>query len=74
MAITKGSIAAEGISSTINACEKDFFRVNIIPQTGMGTTLLTRKIVAPVSMESDMIGKYAEKLIERGYQECLFPK
>jgi len=64
--INKGSIAVEGISLTINACEKDFFEVNIIPQTGMVTTLLIKKIGDPVNIETDLIGKYVEKLFSKG--------
>ena len=64
--IRKGSIAVDGISLTINACEKDFFEVNIIPQTGMVTTLLTKKIGDPVNIETDLIGKYVEKLFTKG--------
>ena len=64
--INKGSIAVDGISLTINACEKDFFEVNIIPQTGMITTLLTKKIGDPVNIETDLIGKYVEKLFSKG--------
>ncbi|MCJ7684237.1 MAG: riboflavin synthase [Desulfobacteraceae bacterium] len=64
--INKGSIAVEGISLTINTCEKDFFEVNIIPQTGMVTTLLTKKIGDPVNIETDLIGKYVEKLFSKG--------
>jgi len=64
--INKGSIAVDGISLTINACEKDFFEVNIIPQTGMVTTLLTKKIGDPVNIETDLIGKYVEKLFPKG--------
>ena len=64
--IKKGSIAVDGISLTINACEKDFFEVNIIPQTGMVTTLLTKKIGDPVNIETDLIGKYVEKLFSKG--------
>ena len=41
--IEKGSIAVDGISLTINACEKTFFEVNIIPHTGTQTTLLKKK-------------------------------
>jgi riboflavin synthase len=64
--INKGSIAVDGISLTINACEKDFFEVNIIPQTGVVTTLLTKKIGDPVNIETDLIGKYVEKLFFKG--------
>ncbi len=64
--INKGSIAVDGISLTINACEKDFFEVNIIPQTGMVTTLLTKKKGDPVNIETDLIGKYVEKLFFKG--------
>jgi len=61
--IEKGSIAVDGISLTINTCEKDFFEVNIIPQTGTATTLLTKKTGDPVNIETDLIGKYVEKML-----------
>jgi len=64
--IEKGSIAVDGISLTINACENDFFEVNIIPQTGLETTLLKKEIGAPVNIETDLIGKYVEKLLFKG--------
>ena len=63
--IEKGSIAVDGVSLTINACEKDFFEVNIIPQTGAETTLLKRKTGDLVNIETDLIGKYVEKLFFR---------
>jgi riboflavin synthase len=59
--IEKGSIAVDGISLTINRCEKRFFDINIIPQTGRETTLLKKKVGDPVNIETDMIGKYVEK-------------
>jgi len=61
--VEKGSIAVDGISLTINACEKDFFEVNIIPQTGVATTLLRKKTGDQVNIETDLIGKYVEKLV-----------
>ncbi len=64
--IEKGSIAVDGISLTINACENDFFEVNIIPQTGMVTTLLRKKIGDLVNIETDLIGKYVEKFFSEG--------
>jgi len=61
-AIDKGSIAVDGISLTINCCEKNFFEVNIIVQTGKETTLLKKRVGDRVNIETDLIGKYVEKL------------
>jgi len=61
--IEKGSIAVDGISLTINACENAFFEVNIIPHTGAQTTLLKKNVGEPVNVETDLIGKYVEKLL-----------
>jgi riboflavin synthase len=61
--IEKGSIAVDGISLTINACGKMFFEVNIIPHTGAQTTLLKKDVGDPVNVETDLIGKYVEKLL-----------
>jgi riboflavin synthase len=59
--VEKGSIAVDGISLTINKCEKSFFEVNIIPQTALETTLLRKKVGDLVNIETDLIGKYIEK-------------
>ena len=37
--VEKGSIAVDGISLTVNRCEKNRFYVNMIPHTAAGTTL-----------------------------------
>ena len=63
--IEKGSIAVDGISLTINLCHETYFEVNIIPQTGKETTLLEKKVGAPVNIETDLIGKYVEKFFLR---------
>ncbi len=60
--LEKGSVAVDGISLTINRCENNFFEVNIIVQTGKETTLLKRKVGDRVNIETDLIGKYVEKL------------
>lgn len=60
-AIEKGSIAVDGISLTINQCGERFFEVNIIPQTGVETTILRKKVGDLVNIETDLIGKYVEK-------------
>jgi len=61
--IEKGSIAVDGISLTINRCEDSFFEVNIIAHTGGETTLLKKNVGDRVNIETDLIGKYIEKLM-----------
>jgi riboflavin synthase len=63
--IEKGSIAVDGISLTINRCEDNFFEVNVIPQTGIQTTILKKKVGDLVNIETDLIGKYVEKFFLR---------
>lgn len=61
--IEKGSITINGVSLTVNTCERDRFSVSIIPHTLAVTTLGTLKEGDPVNIEVDMIGKYVEKLL-----------
>lgn len=61
--VEKGSIAVEGVSLTVNRCEKNRFYVNIIPQTAQNTTLGLKKVADLVNIETDIIGKYVEKFI-----------
>lgn len=63
--IEKGSIAVDGISLTINRCDERSFEVNIIPQTARETTLLKKRVGDLVNIETDLIGKYVEKLFSR---------
>jgi riboflavin synthase len=63
--IEKGSIAVDGISLTVNRCSAGKFEVNIIPQTGKETAMLKKKAGDLVNVETDMIGKYVEKLLKR---------
>ncbi|MBW1799283.1 MAG: riboflavin synthase, partial [Deltaproteobacteria bacterium] len=52
----------DGISLTINRCQDTFFEVNIIPQTARETKLLKKKAGDLVNIETDLIGKYVEKM------------
>jgi riboflavin synthase len=47
----------------VNKLEKNRFYVNIIPHTAANTTLLTKKEGDPVNIETDVLGKYVEKLL-----------
>jgi riboflavin synthase len=64
--IEKGSIALDGISLTINRCQDAFVEVNIIPQTGKTTIILTKKVGDLVNIETDLIGKYVERFFIKG--------
>ncbi len=64
--VEKGSVAVDGISLTVNHCEKNLFYVTIIPHTAAGTTLGSRTVSERVNIETDILARYVEKLILRG--------
>jgi riboflavin synthase len=64
--VKKGSIAIDGISLTVNKLEKGKFYVNIIPHTAANTTLLAKKESDLVNIETDVLGKYVENLLNSG--------
>ena len=61
--IAKGSIAVNGISLTVNGVSSVGFDVNIVPHTASMTTVGDLKIGNEVNVETDLIGKYVEKLV-----------
>jgi riboflavin synthase len=62
--VEKGSIAMDGISLTVAAVGRDWFRACIIPQTRAVTNLSTRRARELVNLEVDVLAKYLEKLIK----------
>ena len=65
--VAKGSITVDGISLTINDVSEKGFSVAIIPHTAKATTIGLKQVSDPVNLESDLIGKYVERLLqERG--------
>ena len=64
--IEKGSIAVDGISLTVNAASPDGFSLNVIPHTYMNTNLRYKKPGDEVNIETDMLGKYIERLLSGG--------
>jgi riboflavin synthase len=62
--VEKGSVALDGISLTVNACRADELEVNIIPATWKETTISGWKPAVRVNMETDLIGKYVQRMIE----------
>ncbi len=63
--IEKGSIAVDGVSLTINAVQGNNFMVNIIPHTARATTLAALQVGDRVNLETDLIGKYVARMLER---------
>ena len=61
--VKKGSIAVDGISLTVNACDEKSFTCTIIPHTAKQTILSIRKVGDLVNLESDILGRYIEKLM-----------
>lgn len=61
--IPKGSVALDGISLTVNECGPDWLEVNIIPETQKATTISGWTPGRPVNMETDIIGKYVERMV-----------
>lgn len=64
--VEKGSICMDGISLTVAAVGEGWFQVSVIPHTGQETTLLGKHPGELVNLETDLIGKYVKRLLERG--------
>lgn len=56
--VTKGSVALDGVSLTVNSCNTDSFKVNVIPETLNATILNRWRIGYQVNIEFDLLGKY----------------
>jgi riboflavin synthase len=61
--IEKGSICVNGISLTVTAFDEQGFSVSIIPHTLEVTNLGSLRAGGRVNLESDLIGKYVERLL-----------
>lgn len=61
--IKKGSIAIDGISLTVADVDAAGFSIAMIPHTAKLTTLGYKKAGETVNLETDIIGKYVERLL-----------
>ncbi len=61
--IPKGSIALDGISLTIADLNENFVKIALIPHTLQNTTLGLKIEGDSLNIETDIIGKYIERLI-----------
>jgi len=65
--VSKGSIAADGISLTVARRGEEAFEVAIIPATREITTLSEKSVGDPVHLEVDVMAKYVENMVS-GYR------
>ena len=61
--IPKGSIALDGISLTIANIEANIVEIALIPHTLGNTTLCLKSKSDTLNIETDIIGKYVERLL-----------
>mgnify|MGYP003297309042 CR=1 FL=1 len=61
--VHKGSITINGISLTIAETNQNRFKIAIIPHTYDNTNLKTLNIGDNVNIETDILGKYVEKML-----------
>ena len=62
--VEKGSIAIDGISLTVAEVGESWLSISAIPHTVAQTVLRDRKEGDLVNLETDIIGKYVEKLLK----------
>ncbi|MBF0123805.1 MAG: riboflavin synthase [Magnetococcales bacterium] len=71
--IPKGSIAVDGVSLTVNRLEDKsettLFAIRLIPHTQQRTTLAMLRAGRLVNIETDLLGRYVERLL-RGRVSC----
>ena len=63
--VPKGAVAVDGISLTVARLRKRGCAVWIIPLTRQVTNLRNRKVGDPVNLETDLLGKYAQRQLGR---------
>lgn len=61
--VSKGSVAIDGVSLTVNQVFADGFSVMVIPHSLEQTCLKDRRVGDSVNIETDLIGRYVEKFV-----------
>lgn len=69
--VNKGSVCIDGISLTVSAESADTFEVSLIPETIANTNFKYKKIGDSVNIETDIIGRFVEKLYRNDKKEDL---
>lgn len=68
LVVRKGSIALDGVSLTVSAVGRDdaghWFEVSLIPETLRATTLGHKKVGDLVNVETDILARHVERLMQ----------
>ena len=67
--VEKGSVTIDGISLTVATVTERDFSVSVIPHTAAVTLLGQRRTGDRVNLESDLVGKYVERLLRPAPEE-----
>lgn len=67
--VKKGSICIDGISLTVSSENDHIFEVSLIPETLIRTNLSDRKVGDLVNLETDILGRFVEKLMNNQNNE-----
>ena len=63
--VKKGSVALNGVSLTVMEIEDNILTISLIPETWSETNLAAVSIGDKVNIETDMLGKYIYKMLNR---------
>jgi riboflavin synthase len=63
LVVPKGSVTVDGVSLTVNTVKGGVFAVQTIPATLARTTLADLTVGQEVNLETDLLGKYVQKLL-----------
>ena len=71
--VSKGSVALDGVSLTVIDAGEAAFSVGLIPTTLSSCTLGGLKVGMSVNLETDILGKYVERLMGHAPAKLGFP-
>ncbi|MCA9514376.1 MAG: riboflavin synthase [Myxococcales bacterium] len=64
--VEKGSITLDGVSLTVARLADPRVTIAVVPHTATMTTLTRRPVGAPVNVETDILGKYVQRMLSFG--------
>ncbi|MSQ42214.1 MAG: riboflavin synthase, partial [Dehalococcoidia bacterium] len=63
--VLKGPVCLDGVSLTVTARDEHSFAVSLVQFTQTHTTLTRRQTGARVNLETDIMARYVEQLLEQ---------